>query len=169
MKKVLQLRRCCPSGHSQSLRREDSCGIPSRGRPSDHDSIRQCFPSLRTSSMNQVTLFAVHHLHSHIEWLRYAHHQTGSDKLRKVYHGQTEGKRWSVHMTQIKLWAIICYLGETLWVCAMCVCTAKNVKGLVYGPIKSKHDISSTSIVVWHTLLNRHSWPMLSYWLWSYT
>ena len=31
--------------------------------------------------------------------------------------------------------------------------TDTNVKGLAYGPIKSKHDISSTSIVVWHTLL----------------
>jgi hypothetical protein len=23
--------------------------------------------------------------------------------VRKVYHGRSEGKRWSVHMTQIKL------------------------------------------------------------------
>ena len=31
---------------------------------------------------------------------------------------------------------------------------AKYVKGLAYGPIKSKYDISSTSIVVQHTLLS---------------
>ena len=109
--KVLQLRRCRPSGHIQSLRREDSRSIPSHGQPSGHDSVRQCLLSLRTSSMNRAipSLFYICTRTSSNSIC--AHGQTGSDKLRKVYHGQSEGKRWSVHMTQIKLWAIVYYLG----------------------------------------------------------
>ena len=55
--KVLQLRRCRPSGHSQSLRGENkSTKWHSKPwhKPSGHDSFRQYLSSLRTSSTNQA-------------------------------------------------------------------------------------------------------------------
>ena len=54
--KVLQLRRCCPSGHSQSLRGEKSTRWHSKPwlKPSGHDSFRQYLSSLRMSSTNQA-------------------------------------------------------------------------------------------------------------------